>query len=250
MLIWLLACSKPCEGTIEDHGITWVGHCGSSYVMGTDTGPESQQPAHNVAVPDVYIAKTETTVGQYASCVSEGACRATANADGSGPDACTWGKDTELPMTCVDFSMASDFCAWADAKLPSEAEWEFAARGQGEPIVYPWGEAEPTCDLAAINTDDCLPEGAIAVCSKPAGNSARGLCDMSGNAFEWVADYYKPTYESTPVKGGPVKKELEFNSMRGGGYNSAVSVKTRTRTFHPRDFFYSGMGFRCARRIP
>ena len=250
MLLLALGCTAPCETTVTDRGVDWVGHCGDAYEMGTDTGPDHQQPEHTVPLPDFYLARTETTVGQYTSCVNEGGCRATASADGSGPEACTWGKDPELAMTCVDYNMAADFCTWAGGRLPSEAEWEYAARGLGQRIKYPWGnEPEPTCELASIATDECLPDGVKPVCSAPDGNTTRGLCDMSGNAFEWVADYFRPNYERTPRNGAAVKQEMEFNAMRGGGYNSIASVKTRTRTFHPRDFYYSGMGFRCARDL-
>ena len=246
MILLLLACIPPCERVRDDHGVTWVGFCGGPFEMGSDHGAEEQRPRHTVTVPPFAMARTETTVGQFAACVDEGACPSAPESSDPLPELCSWGRGDNLPMTCANQEMARSFCDWAEARLPSEAEWEFAARGQGTGQLYPWGNETPTCELAAIPGEDCMPEGVLPVCSK-SGHTQQGLCDMAGNAFEWVEDTYNMGYEGTPVDGSPDTRPSNFSSMRGGGYNSVAKLTTRTRTFHPPDFFYSGMGFRCAR---
>jgi len=227
-------------------GIQWVGICGSAFWMGSDKGPDQQQPRHSVQVPDFAIALSETTVGQYDACVQAGACKRAAAEDGL-PELCSSDRGEFLPMTCVDHAMATSFCQWAAARLPSEAEWEFAARSRGKPNLYPWGQQQPSCELAAVPDPECMPDGVLPVCSKPDGNTEQGLCDLAGNAFEWIADNYHQGYEDTPIDGSADPRPSNWMSMRGGGFNSDAKLTTRTRTFHEPDFFYSGLGFRCAR---
>ena len=246
MWLWLMGCAENCDREISDAGIQWAGLCAGAFWMGSDKGPEQQQPRHLVQVPNFHIARSETTVGQYEACVQAGACRAAAAQEGL-PELCSYGREELLPMTCVNHEMATSFCQWAAARLPSEAEWEFAARSRGKANLYPWGKESPSCELAAVSDDDCMPEGVLPVCTKPKGNTEQGLCDLAGNAFEWVADNYHSGYDETPVDGSPDPRPSNWMSMRGGGFNSDVKLATRTRTFHEPDFFYSGLGFRCAR---
>jgi formylglycine-generating enzyme required for sulfatase activity len=169
------------------------------------------------------------------------------------PSRCNWGEAgyEEHPANCLTWEMAAAFCAWVGGALPSEAQWEYAARSGGLDRTYPWGEAPPSCDLAVINEDDCCGTGRTwPVCSKPDGNTAQGLCDMAGNAFEWVQDWYHGSYLGAPRTAEPWEVEhYALRSLRGGGISSDEDVRTRNRTFHDPAFFYSGMGARCVREV-
>jgi ornithine--oxo-acid transaminase len=132
-----------------------------------------------VAIPGAgfKIAKTEVTNEQYQACVSAGACET--------PDRCSFfgraGED-DRPVTCVSQEQARAFSAWAGGRLPTEAEWQQAAVG-AKKTPFPWGTKLPTCDTAVTCASKPQP-----VCSRPAGDTAQGVCDMIGNAREWVAE--------------------------------------------------------------
>ena len=235
---------KHCEDEL-----CWVRFCGGAFEMGRADGEEDERPVHVVVLPPFEILQTEVTVAAYRRCVDAGACAAE-GAPVSDPSQCHLdmaGYDAH-PMNCADAAMAADFCAFVGARLPSEAEWEYAARGAGGDILYPWGNAEPSCDLVVVN--ECL--GALRetreACSVPGGNSRQGLCDMAGNAIEWVADAYHVTYEDAPLDGSAwVVPGSEYQVMRGGGVGCAETLDVYNRVFHAPDFWYAGMGFRCGR---
>ena len=108
-------------------------------------------------------------------------------------------------MNCLDWQQAVDFCAWAGGRLPSEAEWEYAARsgGPSSSYKYPWGNDAATCTYAVMDDGGygCGTGRTWSVCSKPAGNTSQGLCDMSGNVWEWVEDWYHGDYTGAPTDG-------------------------------------------------
>ena len=140
----------------------------------------------------LYFAKTETTVEQYRACVRAGACKAEHHKTKSDAKYCNWGYGDrdEHPMNCVDWYGAEQFCEWAGGRLPTEEEWSAEASDGGK-REYPWGDREVTCDLAiwgdGSKTDGCGKDSTWPVCSKTAGNSVSGLCDMSGNVWEWTS---------------------------------------------------------------
>ncbi|MCB9760357.1 MAG: SUMF1/EgtB/PvdO family nonheme iron enzyme [Alphaproteobacteria bacterium] len=228
----------------------WVPLPAGRFDMGSGPGQgdDNERPLHAVDLEAFEVLRTEVTVAQYSACVDDGACAPRADPDDV-PHRCNWDEPdkAEHPMNCVSWFMADAFCAWAGGALPSEAQWEYAARSGGLDREYPWGEAEPSCELAVLK-DTCGSDGTWPVCSHPEGNTEQGLCDMAGNAFEWVADWHHDTYEGAPSDGEPwVEPEGVFRGLRGGGIGSDEGYRTRNRTFHEPDFFYSGMGFRCAR---
>ena len=151
-------------------------------------------PYRQVTVPAFRIDRTEVTQGDYARCVAAGAC-----APPSARPACRYDptERAHYPVTCIDWFRAHDYCAWADKRLCSEAEWEKAARGD-DGRVYPWGNAAPTCEVS--HNSDCgtgpLPAG-----TQSGGASPYGVLDMAGNVREWVEDDWFDSHEGAPDDG-------------------------------------------------
>ncbi len=156
----------------------------------------------------LYFAKTETTVSQYRACVEAGACSKENHRTKADTSYCNWGHSDrdDHPMNCLNWHGATQFCAWVGGRLPTEDEW-YAEASNGGSRQYPWGDTEVTCDRAiwgdGSNTDGCGRDSTWPVCSKTAGNSVSGLCDMSGNVWEWT---------STQESSGRV--------LRGGSWDS------------------------------
>jgi len=230
----------------------WITIEGGTYMMGSDTGSSDEQPIHQVTVPDFEMTMTEVTVMQYAACVDAGAC--TAADTGS---YCNWevaGRE-DHPINCVDWYQAVDFCNWAGGRLPSEAEWEYAARSEGQDIIYPWGDETATCDYAVmhddVNNGGCRQNRTWSVCSKPAGNTDQGLCDMAGNVDEWVQDWYHNSYTGAPADGSAWESPSgDYRVLRGGSWrNNADGLRRSTRNRNYPTARNYNHGFRCARSV-
>jgi len=182
-------------------GIVWVKIPGGRFEMGSNKYG-SEKPVHTVRVRSFYMSKTEVTVGQYRKCVEAGRC--------TEPDTgsyCNWGKSgrEDHPINCVDWGQARTFAKWvgANVDLPTEAEWEYAARSAGRKVKYAWGNQEPSCRYAVMSDGGygCGEERTWSVCSKKRGNTKQGLCDMSGNVWEWVLDEWHGSYSGAPSNG-------------------------------------------------
>jgi formylglycine-generating enzyme required for sulfatase activity len=245
------------EGTVCEDGLCWTTVCGGSFDMGNPVGvgDSDEHPQRRVAVRSFEILQTEVTVEQYSVCVAQGACEAWPDEMWDDPSDrsvhCHWDDEgfDDHPMNCVDWDMAWAFCAWAGGSLPSEAQWEFAARSRGQDVVYPWGDAEPACDYLQMHEEDCCGTGTTCpVCSFPAGETEQGLCDMAGNIFEWTQDWYHDSYLGAPRTAEPWEDKVwDLRTLRGGAIGSGVGYRVRNRTFHDPWFTYSGMGIRCVR---
>ena len=160
----------------------WI--AGGDFTMGApdDHGEADDRPAHRVRVSSFCLDRTEVTVDAYAS------CRGCAPAGGGeGCNAGVTGRDLH-PINCVTWEDAARYCAARRARLPSEAEWEYAARG-AEGRTHPWGEAMPWERLC---WDRGESEGTCAVASFPRGATPQGTVDLAGDVSEWVADWFAP----------------------------------------------------------
>ena len=233
-------------------GLQWVRIPGGSFRMGSNSGSSDEKPVHGVQVTSFSLLKSEVTMGQYRRCVSAGVCSEPEKGGG-----CVWGKGTgrrygSLPVNCVNWEQARKFCAWAGGRLPSESEWEYAARSGGKAWKYPWGNEEATCSRAVMDEGGwgCGKRRTWPVCSKPSGNSAQGICDLAGNVWEWVEDCWHVSYTGAPSSGKAWTESCSdsVRVFRGGGWlNGAGGLRAAYRVkFTPRIRNYY-LGFRCAR---
>ena len=229
-----------------------------------DTPYTNQLPIHEVTVPSFEITRTEVTAAQYRCCFLDGTCTEpqppgfTPDTDDpwSSLDNCNWDlqEEDDRPINCVNWQQAVDFCTWAGGRLPSEAEWEYAARSQGQDVKYPWGEEEPSCGLCVMADfmPGCDEERTWNVCSKAAGNTEQGLCDMAGNVHEWVQDCYHTSYEGAPDDGSAwVTECVAENSpvIRNGSYINGMPnyFGVPERSGGTASHWSPFGGFRCAR---
>jgi len=233
----------------------------AEFLMGSsDADPDAgddEKPQHTVYLDGYWIDRTEVTNAQYRKCVEAGACQA--------PTTCDWGEPTygdtskaNHPVVCVDWYRAQAYCAWAGGQLPTEAQWEKAARGV-EGRIYPWGNA---FDCARGNFDDetqidsyVVPGGAgcdgydgtAPVGSFPSGASPYGALDMAGNVWEWLADWYDSGYYAqSPSRNpsGPASGDIKV--LRGGSWLYVVwYARAAARDSGAPDHRYDVVGFRC-----
>ena len=237
---------------IPSDGIKWVRIAGGTFLMGSDDGGSDEKPVHSVTVPTFKMTKTEVTVDQYRACVDEGDC----TAPNSGYD-CNWDKPDRgsHPINCVDWDQAQAFATWAGGRLPSEAEWEYAARSGGQDWKYPWGDEGATCARAVMADDmgaGCGRDSTWPVCSKPSGNTTDGLCDMAGNVWEWVQDGHHHNYDGAPTDGSAWEPPTASARVsRGGSWAYyAGNLRAAKRDFFGSNMRTSGLGFRLARSVP
>jgi formylglycine-generating enzyme required for sulfatase activity len=153
-------------------------------------------------------------------------------------------------VTYVNWQQAKAFAEFAGARLPTEAEWEYAAKSGGQDIVYPWGNEEPNCDR--LNFNQCVGD-TTPVCTYATGNTAQGLCDMAGNVWEWVEDDWHDSYEGAPVDGSAYIDNPRGSGrvFRGGSWlHVAGTVRAAYRDGGDPSRANDFRGFRLARSAP
>jgi len=206
--------------------------------MGSDEY-DNQKPVHTVYLDAFYIDKYEVTNAQYRKCVEAGACDT--------PEGTTYYDNADYaqhPAVFVSWNDADAYCQWAGKRLPTEAEWEKAARGT-DGRTYPWGEGID-CDHAQYL--ECGMR-TVPVGSKPKGASPYGALDMAGNVCEWVADWYDSGYyASSPETNPEGPASGRSRVIRGGSWdcNEAFVLAANRDGYSPVDAL-DYLGFRCAR---
>mgnify|MGYP000896165200 CR=1 FL=1 len=206
--------------------------------------PSDHAPVHTVSLAGFWIHQGEVTNQQYAACVAAGACTAPSRETGF-PYWYSQFSMANRPVVGVTWQQATEYCDYIHARLPSEAEWEKAARGS-EINPYPWGEDDPDCSL--LNFDDCLdPSEPEDIRSYPNGAGEFKTLDMSGNVFEWVNDWYDENYYTvSPASNPSGPAEGTRRVFRGGGYASpAEDVNVYTRFSAEPVEHSADLGFRC-----
>lgn len=227
-------------------GVVWVRIPGGTFTMGSERLSD-EYPVHPVTVASFEMAKTLVTNKEYRACVAAGACtdlRAGAGMTGD-----------DQPAVDVTWDQAAAYSRWAGGRLPTEAEWEYAARSGGKNFRYPWGNEAPNCDRAVMDAgggvakQGCGRDSTWPVCSKPAGNTEQGLCDMAGNANQWVQDNYHSSYDGAPKDGSAwLTPSVPEHVFRGGAWCS--NAEALSTTIRPaRADSYRGLGFRPVRDI-
>ena len=225
---------------LEQHGLEWVTVRAGEFTMGSNDYRD-EKPIHRVYLSEYQIARHPVTNAQYELFVKANSYAAPKH----------WknkkippGKENH-PVVNVSWKDAQAFCAWAGVRLPTEAEWEKAARGT-DGRKYPWGNEPPTMELCNFNSN---AGGTTPVGSYPKGASPYGVMDMVGNVWEWVNDWYDGSYYSQSPSENPQGPATgKYRVLRGGSwYNDDDFVRSANRFVNDPDYWVSSRGFRCVR---
>lgn len=256
---------------------------GAAFCMGSPagTGERNEHPQHEVTLSGYCIDKTEVTVAAYAACVKKGSCSPATPLNPAEPGErdrtnklnhlCNGARADrrDHPVNCIDWNQAETYCKWAGKRLPTEAEWEYAARGSVEGM-YPWGNDPPTSKRLNACGSECYAllkrmglaqpwpslmyddsdgwESTAPVGSYRAGASPFGALDMAGNVEEWTADNYGSYHADAVTNPTGPASGLE-RVVRGGGWadSAATAVRGAGRGLKRADERDVDLGFRCAR---
>jgi eukaryotic-like serine/threonine-protein kinase len=250
------------ERTSSADGMVQVFVPGGKFQMGgfDADAQKDEDPTHGVTLTPYWIDKLEVTNGMYQLCVLAGACQAPREVRSATRPNYFANKDfSDYPVIFVSWKDADNYCKWAGSRLPTEAEWELAARGNADFRRFPWGDQSPDNSLANY---DNQAKDTTRVGSYPKGASPFGALDMAGNVWEWVSDYfgaeyYNQTGEQNPT--GPNGKDGGPKVIRGGSWadgfkelrvSNRGSAKSPDLTADSKSAQYKGdannrTGFRC-----
>ncbi|HNO84191.1 MAG TPA: formylglycine-generating enzyme family protein [Anaerolineales bacterium] len=198
-------------------------------------------PVHNVTLDGYWMYQTKVTNRMFAQCVAVGSC--TPPTEELGGPVYSNPEYANHPVVGVTWDQAQAYCGWANGQLPTEAQWEKAARGLAGNL-YPWGNDEPACDL--VNFGYCLGR-TTEVDAFPDGASDFGLYDMAGNLFEWVSDWYSETYYSEAPAANPLGPDSgQYRVIRGSSFETDLElVESAIRHFGAQGYHTRDIGFRC-----
>lgn len=214
------------------------------FMMGTqETGFVGSHPLHKVYLDAFWIDRTAVSNAMYARCVAARGCRKYIY---SRPGYNTGYPNMfyrDYPVTYVSWQEAQAYCAWAGRRLPTEAEWEKAARG-AELLLYPWGSTPP--NLSLLNFDDNIG-GTVAVDRYPRGASPYGVLQLEGNVREWMQDWFSENYYGVSPYGNPQGPAFgKTKVLRGASYNdSERGALAFIRFDHVPTSRGANRGFRC-----
>ncbi len=214
------------------------------FIMGSQAGDPDEQPAHRVYLDAYYMDKFEVTVGMYDAFLK---------AAGMDPppdwEIMNKAQHQRRPVVNVDWADAATYCKWAGKRLPTEAEWEKAARGT-DGRTYPWGNDPPTRLHANYGKEKWNDHGALVpVGALDDGKSPYGIYDMAGNVWEWTSDWYdKSYYRNSPAQNPKGAASGETKVVRGGSwFKVPQDLRSASRVDGKRSGRLSGNGFRCAK---
>lgn len=232
------------------------------FLMGDNDGPRNERPEHKVWLKAYYIDRYEVTMADYQKFLDKDY---SIEPPPLWDDGVATGELGIRPAVGITWTYADKYCQWIEKRLPSEAEWEKAARGT-DGRRYPWGHMQPFVDIANYNqgttgwvsyklTLSPVNSGtrgmSIRHGLKEGGKSAYGLYHMAGNASEWVNDWYdRYYYEESPPKNPLGPAEGEFKVIRGGSWeDQPVNLRVTARSKGEVDFQDLTTGFRCAKDV-
>jgi formylglycine-generating enzyme required for sulfatase activity len=226
-------------------GMTLLFVPSGEFIMGNDNSGSDEKPEHKVNLDAFWIDRTEVTNAMYARCVSADECD-TPSSNSSGTGAVHFGNSEfdNHPVINVSWEDANAYCLWVDRRLPTEAEWEKAARGENA-FTYPWGQDAPNNDLLNFNSavGDTTEVGTYLD-----GASPYGALDMAGNVWEWVADWYSDTYYQGSPSLNPLGPDSGIYRVQRGGsaYHDDFNVRSANRYGDDPTNTNFVVGFRCA----
>jgi formylglycine-generating enzyme required for sulfatase activity len=213
---------------LPDDGLKWY-----------PTIMKDDRPVRKIHIDEFWLDEREVSNEEYATFVQATGHRAPHHwPKGLMPPAIA-----KIPVVNVSWDDATAFAKWAGKRLPTEAEWERACRGHAEGKKYPWGDDKPTAESARFNT----VSGPVAACGYAKNDF--GLCDVAGNVWEWVADWYEKDYYATPVEANPRGPESGmYRVLRGGSWADEAKYLTCAHRSWARPKERSpNIGFRCAK---
>ena len=232
-------------------GVTLLFVPEGEFTMGSDTNAD-EQPIHKVTLDAFWIDQTEVTNAMYAKCVEANECRQPREVKSNTRPYYFYNvRFDNYPVISVSWNDAKAYCSWVGRRLPTEAEWEKAARGT-DGRTYPWGNDKPKSNLLNLDISDTTEVGKY-----PEGASIYGVLDMSGNVWEWVADWYSGTYYQSSPSSNPLGPENpigpdsgQLRVLRGGSWSSVDSdIRSAKRYENGQRFNNLLVGFRCSRGV-
>lgn len=248
------AATQKVRGGLDNAGSGEISAIGSvvlipegAFRMGSDDGPVEEKPVHDVHLSPFEIDRFPVTVGQFRAYVASTKYKTSAETANE-PITRTWHIDDdpnrwEHPVRFISWFDADYYCRSLEKRLPTEAQWEYAARGT-DFRRYPWGN---DFDATRVPAGDSSPVGFY-----PTGVSPFGVFDIAGNVWQWTDDWYDPLYyrSANPVNPRP-GKSIDQKSIRGGGFNSPPDDLRVTRRIHNfQATYHADVGFRCVKGLP
>lgn len=260
LFIFLTACGNPLEMT-DEKGVSMRFVPAGEFTMGSNADYAFQicekfrggckldwfmneEPHHKVILDSFYMDKYEVTNSQYKACVEAGACLSPTSFSATRSNYYDNSQYDNYPVIFIYWNYAKTYCEWRGGNLPTEAQWEKAARGT-DGRSYPWGEG---IDCSKANYYSCK-EDTIKVGSYENGVSPYGIYDMAGNVWEWVADWYSETYYQDSPANNPLGPDSgQSRILRGGMWMSNEgTLRTSYRYNVAPTYTDNFVGFRCVR---